>query len=151
MENNTGGISVRQKKLPTWLVLAAILIPAGIVAYSALLGDMGLTYALTDEGVHIQHKGASVLIPAEDRLIRYSEILEVRLLDQLPKLRKEFGKNGLRTWVGDFSSEELGDVKAYILNVKWPIVMIKTGSETILLSPQNAVAFVEQIRTATGK
>ncbi len=144
---------MQQRKLPPAVVIAMVLVitvPAGIFVYSSLMGDMGLTYALTDEGLRIQHEGASLMSP-EDRLISYSEITKIQVLDQLPKLHKEWGKNGVKTWVGDFSSDELGTVKAYILNIKWPIVLLKTEDDTILLSPEDTDAFVQQLRAATGE
>lgn len=135
------------QEYPRWMriLIMLMLVPIGWFTYVAMAGDMDLTYALTDEGVQIKHGGALVVIPPENRIIPFSEINEVQLLERIPKMRKSFGKDGFRTWVGDFSSEEYGSVKAYVLNTKWPAVVIRTETSTFVLTPKNAADFVQQL------
>lgn len=137
-----------EQKYPRWLktLLVLMLIPIGWGAYVALAGDMDLTYAVTDEGVQIKHGGALVILPPEDRIIPFSEIIEVQFLERIPKMRKSFGKDGFRTWVGDFNSEAYGPVKAYILNIKWPAVLIKTERQIYIITPQTAADFTKQVQ-----
>ncbi len=143
----------RNKFSPTFFLRLALIlfVPVALFSYISLMGTMGLSYAVTDDGLQVQHHGFGTLMPAEDRIISPSEITEVRVLEQLPRLRKEVGRNGLRTWVGDFSSDDLGMVKAYILNIRRPIVLVKTSTETILISPEDTETFVQQLRTIAGK
>lgn len=137
-----------EQEYPRWLktLILLMLIAIGWFTYVAMAGDMDLAYALTTEGVQITHGGALVIIPPENRLIPFSEIDEVQLLERIPKMRKVFGKDGFRTWVGDFSSKEYGRVKAYILNTKWPAVVIKTKNSIYILTPANAAEFVQQVQ-----
>lgn len=136
-----------KQEYPRWLkvLILLMLIPMGWFTYVAMAGDMDLTYAVTDAGVQINHGGALV-IPRENITILFSEISEVQLLEQIPKMRKSFGKDSFRTWVGDFSSEEYGPVKAFVLNIKWPAVVIRTETSTFVLTPKNAADFVQQVQ-----
>lgn len=137
-----------KQEYPRWLkvLIILMLIPIGWFTYVALAGDMELTYAVTDEGIQIQHGGALVVIPPENRTIPFSEIIEVQLLDRIPKMHKSFGKDGFRTWVGDFKSDAYGPVKAYILNTSWPAVVVRTESNIFVLTPRNAADFVQQVQ-----
>ncbi len=137
-----------EQEYPRWLktLILLMLIPIGWFTYVAVAGDMDLEYSVTTEGVQITHGGALVIIPPENRLIPFSEIDEVQLLERIPKMRKILGKDGFRTWVGDFSSEEYGRVKAYILNTKWKAIVIKTKSSIYIITPADAVNFVQQVQ-----
>ena len=126
----------RWLRILIWLMLIAI----GWFTYVALAGDMDLEYAVTAEGVQISHGGALVIIPAENRLILFNEITEIQCLESIPKMRKVFGKDGFRTWVGHFNAEGYGSVKAYILNTKWPTLVIRTEATTYIITPANAAA-----------
>lgn len=124
-----------------------ILIPSGLIFYRAMFGDMGLAWELTEEGLQIQHRGSRPLIPAEEKLIPYSTITEIQLLPQPVKIKKEYGLDGARTRIGDFRSDELGQVKAYISDIGRSIVLIRATGEAkpILLSPEDAEQFVKQM------
>ncbi len=54
-----------KQEYPRWLkvLIILMLIPIGWFTYVALAGDMELTYAVTDEGIQIQHGGSLVVIP----------------------------------------------------------------------------------------
>lgn len=143
-----------EQDYPRWLkaIILFMLIPIGILTYVAIAGDMDLTYEITDAGVQIKHGGAMIIIPGENRTIPFEEIEEIELRERIPKMRKIFGKDGIRTWIGDFRSDEYGRVKAYVLNTRWPAVIIKTANQIFVLTPENAAAFVQQVQARlTGK
>ncbi len=130
-----------------------ILIPSALIFYHAMFGDMGLVWELTAEGLQIQHRGSRPLLPAEEKLIPYSSITEIQLLSQPVRIKKEYGLDGARTRIGDFRSDELGQVKAYISDIGRPIVLIRSTGEPkpILLSPEDAEQFIAQMHLQMDK
>jgi hypothetical protein len=136
-----------KQEYPLWMkiLIGLMLLLVGWFVFEALVGDMDLAYTVTADGVQITHKSL-VIIPAENRLVPFSDITEIELLDSIPKMRKVFGKDGLRTWVGDYNAEGYGKVKAYVLNTKWPAVVIKTEATIYIITPTNAAEFVRQVQ-----
>lgn len=135
-------------------VLAAmILITSAFIFYHAMFGDMGLAWSLTEQGLQIQHRGSRPLLPPEEKLISYSSVTELRVLPQPVKIKKEYGLDGVRARIGDFRSDELGQVKAFISDIGQPIVLIRATGEPkpILLSPEDAEQFIAQMHVQMGK
>ncbi|NLY53401.1 MAG: hypothetical protein GX060_02070 [Firmicutes bacterium] len=101
-----------KQEYPRWLkiLVVAMLLPIGWLTYTILTTDMGLTYTLLDEGVQIEHKGFLIML-AEKKLIPYDDITDIQVLERVPKMRKLYGLDGLRTWIGDFTSPEYGQTE----------------------------------------
>lgn len=137
-----------KKQYPPWVraLIFLMFIPLAWLTFTALFGTMNLAYQVSAEGVHIKHSGALVIIPAEDILLPFAEIEEVRCLQGLPKLRKVWGKDGFGALVGDFKSDEYGDVKAYVREQKGPAVLIKTKNRAYIVSPKEAWDFTKKIQ-----
>ena len=137
-----------KQEYPRWLkiLVVAMLLPIGWLTYTILTTDMGLTYTLLDEGVQIEQKGFLIML-AEKKLIPYDDITDIQVLERVPKMRKLYGLDGLRTWIGDFTSPEYGRVKVYISNRNWAAIIIKTKNQTYVITPEHAAQFARQMQT----
>ncbi len=129
---------------------AVIAIVAFGFAFVVMTTNLDMTVELTATGIHVQHKGA-ILLQGTDREIAFSDIIDYRLLNELPKIRKVNGLDNSKMRVGAFTSTEFGDFTAYVDNLKGKAILLETASEKIMLTPANYDAFVAALQQSVGK
>lgn len=133
------------------IVVILILLPALWITYNALSSDLGLAVELSDAGISISHKGSKPLMGAESFTLTYEQVDEWEVLSEFPSMRKVWGFNSRKARVGDFKNDDLGQVKAYVLDVSRPQVVLRTAERTYIVTPDNVDSFVAQLAAATGR
>ncbi|MEX0974193.1 MAG: PH domain-containing protein [Bacillota bacterium] len=139
---------------PLTMVIAIIALAIGTYRFAkpALFGvDMRIEAALT--GILVSHEKA-LTIPAEDLMILYNSVTSVEALPSRPQLKKMNGLDGLKTLIGKFQGEGLGEVQVYARNYRDPatkFVKLTTTTTTYILTPADAVAFVGIVQSQIKK
>lgn len=129
-------------------IALVVLVALGGVGFSIYMmtSDLNLQVELTATGIHIQHSGA-ILIPAVNREIAFAEITGYQLFDRLPAIKKVNGMDNTKLRIGQFTSNSLGDVTAFVNNLDGQAILLQVGSEQIIITPNDYQAFVTALQT----
>ncbi|KPU45330.1 hypothetical protein OXPF_12230 [Oxobacter pfennigii] len=116
------------------------LVILGIVTVIFLvLANKGIDikYVVSNGSINISWFGETK-IPIKD-------IVEIRLLDELPQMEKVKGVEFFNLRQGTFFIEGIGKVKVYSPDIRKKMVLIKTPVMTYGVTPENAKEFISYI------
>ncbi len=134
------------------IAAVAILFFSYTVLKPAIFGvPVRIEPALT--GVFISHDRV-ITMPAEDIMIPYSSITSIEALPSRPELKKVNGLDSVKTLIGKFTSDTLGDVQVYATDYRNPAtvflkVVAKTG--TYLITPADPAGFAGVVQSRINK
>jgi hypothetical protein len=100
-----------------------------------------LNYEITENELIIRRLIKSVHIERSD-------IESIELLDksELKGTVRTFGVGGLFGWYGKFANSKLGDMTWYVTRRDKPVLIIKKDGKKILISPDEAAAFLIKLK-----
>jgi hypothetical protein len=97
-----------------------------------------LSYEITEDKLIIRRLIKSVRINRSD-----IESLELKEKSDLTGTIRTFGVGGLFGWYGKFANSQLGAMTWYVTRRDKPVLIIKKDSKKIMISPDEAEAFVK--------
>jgi len=100
-----------------------------------------LSYEITQDELIIHRLIKSVRINRAD--IKSLELIEKATLSGTIRT---FGVGGLFGWYGKFANSQLGAMNWYVTRRDKPVLIIKKDSKKILISPDQAEAFVTEFK-----
>ncbi len=100
-----------------------------------------LSYEITQDELIIRRLIKSVRINRAD--IKSLELIEKATLSGTIRT---FGVGGLFGWYGKFANSQLGAMNWYVTRRDKPVLIIKKDSKKILISPDQAEAFVTEFK-----
>ena len=100
-----------------------------------------LGYEITEDELIIRRLIKSVRISRSD-----IESLELKDKSDLKGTVRTFGVGGLFGWYGKFANSQLGDMTWYVTRRDKPILIIKKDSKKIMISPDEAEAFLKEYK-----
>jgi hypothetical protein len=126
------------------LIVFNFILPLAILLMIILLICMllkPLNYEITENELIIRRLIKSVRI---DR----SDIESLKLLDksELKGTVRTFGVGGLFGWYGKFANSQLGDMTWYVTRRDKPVLILKKDGKKILISPDEAMAFLAEFK-----
>lgn len=114
-------------------IAVAVIIMVLIMAYKGASID----YTVEDENIVISWF-TGVAIPIKD-------VVEVRILDETPKMEKVIGVELFDIRQGTYSLEGIGRVKVYSPDIKRKMVLVKTDKMYYGLTPGDAQEFAKLV------
>jgi ABC-2 type transport system permease protein len=121
--------AISGQKIRTVVYALAILATVGSLSMEFFKGK-NLDYTLTQDAIEI----GSTTIP-------YSEITEVRYLEQIPTLSNRVGTSVGHYQSGTFTVEGIGRGKVFATDSTKPAVVIFTAETFYIITPENALEF----------
>jgi hypothetical protein len=100
-----------------------------------------LSYEITQDELIIRRLIKSVRINRAD--IKSLELIEKATLSGTIRT---FGVGGLFGWYGKFANSQLGNMTWYLTRRDKPVLILKKDSKKILISPDQAEAFVREFK-----
>lgn len=100
-----------------------------------------LSYEISEDELVIHRLIKSVRINRSD-----IESLELKEKSDLKGTIRIFGVGGLFGWYGKFANSQLGNMTWYVTRRDKPVLIIKKDSKKILISPDEAEAFVTEFK-----
>jgi hypothetical protein len=100
-----------------------------------------LSYEITEDKLIIRRLIKSVRVNRSD-----IESLELKDKSDLAGTIRTFGVGGLFGWYGKFANSQFGDMNWYVTRRDKPVLIIKKDSKKILISPDEAEAFVKEYK-----
>lgn len=100
-----------------------------------------LSYEITEDKLIIRRLIRSVHVNRSD-----IESLELKDKSDLTGTIRTFGVGGLFGWYGKFANSQFGDMTWYVTRRDKPVLIIKKDSKKILISPDEAEAFVKEYK-----
>lgn len=127
-----------------WLVILLAVVTVLPFIVSLVLVER-MRYEISPAGIAVHRLGA--------KLYRWDDIHTVEVWSKrFPNLyRVGVGSNMPGYNVGRFRSNELGDVRMYATTLAPPLVVLKTRTLPVVLSPQDAEKFVTAVRRHSGR
>jgi hypothetical protein len=126
------------------LIVFNFILPLAIlllVIYLICLIMKPLSYEITKDELIIRRLIKSVRINRSD-----IESLELKDKSDLTGTVRTFGVGGLFGWYGKFANSQLGNMTWYVTRRDKPVLIIKKDSKKILISPDEAEAFVTEFK-----
>jgi len=133
-----------KKFLPVVLVIVFIA-AVSIFMIKSLTTDVDLSISTAAQALHIKHKGGT-LLPKEDFTISFADVTKVEILEALPSMRKVNGLDNTSVRIGAFSTQELGEFRAYINLKQKKHLVIYTAQSTYIVTPVDAEAVYQAIQ-----
>ncbi|SDM18424.1 PH domain-containing protein [Daejeonella rubra] len=126
------------------LIVFNFILPLAIIlllTYLICLLLKPLSYEITEDELIIRRLLKSVHI-------NRSDIESLKLIDKsaISGSIRTFGVGGLFGWFGKFANTQLGNMTWYVTRRDKPILIIKKDSKKILISPDEAEAFVAEFK-----
>jgi hypothetical protein len=126
------------------LIVFNFILPLAIILmiiYLICLLLKPLSYEITEDKLIIRRLIKSVHM-------NRSDIESLELIDkaELSGTIRTFGVGGLFGWYGKFANSKLGDMTWYITRRDKPVLIIKKDGKKILISPNEAEAFVKEYK-----
>lgn len=125
-------------RIKPWITAVA-LVGVAIAAFISI----NFKYVLSDEAVTIT-AGRGIVIP-------FTDITEVRYFERLPSLSNRVGTSLGRIRSGTFTVAGVGRGKVYATDNSRPAVIIFTAETLYAITPDDAMAFYEQVKARTGR
>ena len=112
-----------------------------IIIYLICMALKPLSYEITKDELIIRRLIKSVRMNRAD--IKSVELIEKATLSGTIRT---FGVGGLFGWYGKFANSQLGAMNWYVTRRDKPVLIIKKDSKKILISPDQAEAFVTEFK-----
>ncbi len=126
------------------LIVFNFILPLAIlllVIYLICMFLKPLNYEITKDELIIRRLIRSVRINRSD-----IESLELKDKSDLKGTVRTFGVGGLFGWYGKFANSQIGDMTWYVTRRDKPVLIIKKDSKKIMISPDEAEAFVTEFK-----
>ena len=112
-----------------------------IIIYLICIALKPLSYEITKDELIIRRLIKSVRMNRAD--IKSLELIEKTTLSGTIRT---FGVGGLFGWYGKFANSQLGNMTWYLTRRDKPVLILKKDSKKILISPDQAEAFVREFK-----
>jgi hypothetical protein len=112
-----------------------------IIIYLICMALKPLSYEITKDELIIRRLIKSVRMNRAD--IKSLELIEKATLSGTIRT---FGVGGLFGWYGKFANSQLGNMTWYLTRRDKPVLILKKDSKKILISPDQAEAFVREFK-----
>ena len=112
-----------------------------IIIYLICLALKPLSYEITKDELIIRRLIKNVRMNRAD--IKSLELIEKATLSGT---LRTFGVGGLVGWYGKFANSQLGNMTWYLTRRDKPVLILKKDSKKILISPDQAEAFVREFK-----
>jgi hypothetical protein len=112
-----------------------------IIIYLICLALKPLSYEITKDELIIRRLIKNVRMNRAD--IKSLELIEKATLSGTIRT---FGVGGLFGWYGKFANSQLGNMTWYLTRRDKPVLILKKDSKKILISPDQAEAFVREFK-----
>ncbi len=112
-----------------------------IIIYLICMALKPLSYEITKDELIIRRLIKSVRMNRAD--IKSVELIEKATLSGTIRT---FGVGGLFGWYGKFANSQLGNMTWYLTRRDKPVLILKKDSKKILISPDQAEAFVREFK-----
>ena len=112
-----------------------------IIIYLICMALKPLSYEITKDELIIRRLIKSVRMNRAD--IKSLELIEKTTLSGTIRT---FGVGGLFGWYGKFANSQLGNMTWYLTRRDKPVLILKKDSKKILISPDQAEAFVREFK-----
>ena len=112
-----------------------------IIIYLICMALKPLNYEITKDELIIRRLIKSVRMNRAD--IKSVELIEKATLSGTIRT---FGVGGLFGWYGKFANSQLGNMTWYLTRRDKPVLILKKDSKKILISPDQAEAFVREFK-----